>query len=166
VAVSTTGRATGHANGGPTGRARTTAPVGAPVEFHTPVRGHAFAALPPGGSAELDVDTPVALRREPANPADPLAVGVWLVDGDGPRWRLGYLDRTVAARLAPRMDAGAEVEGVLHGWVDEPEGRWRRPLVRVRITVPEPRGSAPVAARRPSLRALPPGTRRRRLPRR
>lgn len=141
-----------------------------PVEFHTPVRGHAFAALPSGGAGELEADTPVALRREPANPADPLAIGVWLVDADGPRWRLGYLDRTVAARLAPRMDAGAEVEGVLHGWVDEPEGRWRRPLVRLRITIPEPVRAAPMAGRRPSqrspsLRSLPPGARRRRLPR-
>jgi hypothetical protein len=135
------------------------------VEFHTPVRGSAFAALPPGGVGELEADTPVALRREPANPADPLAVGVWLVDSDGPRWRLGYLDRTVAARLAPRMDAGAEVEGVLHGWVSEPDGRWRRPLVRLRVTVAEPRGAAGPVGRRGSLRAMPPGARRRRIPR-
>ncbi len=138
----------------------------APLEFHTPVRGYAFAALPSGGSADLEPDTPVALRREPANPADPLAIGVWLADVDGPRWRLGYLDRTVAARLAPRMDAGAEVEGVLHGWVEEPEGRWRRPLVRLRITLPEPARTAPTLGRRPSLRSVPPGARRRRLPRR
>jgi len=136
----------------------------APVEFHTPVRGSAFAALPPGGIADLEPDTPVALRREPTNPADPLAVGVWLVDADGPRWRLGYLDRTVAARLAPRMDAGAEVEGVLHGWVAEPDGRWRRPLVRLRVTLPEPVRVAPIG-RRGSLRTLPPGARRRRLAR-
>lgn len=147
------------------GRGAGTLPSRPPVEFHTPVRGHAFAALPSGGPAALEADTPVALRREPANPADPLAIGVWLVDADGPRWRLGYLDRTVAARLAPRMDAGAEVEGVLHGWVDEPQGRWRRPLVRVRITASEPVRAAPAAGRRPSLRSLPPGARRRRLPR-
>ena len=147
-------------------RGATGAAVRAPVEFHTPVRGHAFAALPPGGAASLEIDTPVALRREPGNPADPLAVGVWLVDADGPRWRLGYLDRTVAARLAPRIDAGAEVEGVLHGWVEEPEGRWRRPLVRLRVVVPEPTGVGPVAGRSRTLRTLPPGARRRRLPRR
>ena len=149
--------------GAATGRSRG---ARAPTEFHTPVRGHSFAALPPGGVTGLEADTPVALRREPGNPADPLAIGVWLVDADGPRWRLGYLDRTVAARLAPRMDAGAEVEGVLHGWVDEPEGRWRRPLVRLRIVLPEPVPSAPARGRRSSLRGLPPGSRRRRLPRR
>lgn len=136
------------------------------VEFHTPVRGSAFAALPPGGVAALEPDTPVALRREPANPADPLAIGVWLADADGPRWRLGYLDRTVAARLAPRMDAGAEVEGVLHGWVGEPDGRWQRPLVRLRVLVPETVRAAGPAGRSRSLRAMPPGARRRRLPRR
>lgn len=159
------GTGSGAAVGAPRGAASQRG-TRAPTEFHTPVRGHAFAALPPGGVAGLEADTPVALRREPGNPADPLAIGVWLVDADGPRWRLGYLDRTVAARLAPRMDAGAEVEGVLHGWVDEPEGRWRRPLVRLRIVLPEPAPTAPARGRRSSLRALPPGTRRRRLPRR
>jgi hypothetical protein len=134
-------------------------------DFHTPVRGYAFAAVPPPRTAVLEPGTPVALLREPENPADPLAVGVWLLEGGRPRWRLGYLDRTVASRIAPRMDAGAEVDAVLDGWVEEPDGRWRRPLLHLRAAavpdlVAEDRGP------RPSLRRQPPGVRRRRVRRR
>ncbi len=130
--------------------------------FHTPVRGYAFAAVPPPASAVLEPGTPVALLREPSNPADPMAVGVWLVDAGRPRWRLGYLDRTVASRIAPRMDAGAELEAVLDGWVEEPDGRWQRPLLHLRLAVEEPLG----ALSRRSLRRQPPGVQRRRVRRR
>jgi hypothetical protein len=92
-------------------------------DFHTPVRGYAFAAVPPPRAAVLDAGTSVALIREPDNPADPMAVGVWLLESGEPRWRLGYLDRTVASRIAPRLDAGSVVEAVLDGWVEEPDGR-------------------------------------------
>jgi hypothetical protein len=133
--------------------------------FHTPVRGYAFAAVPPPRTAVLDPGTPVMLLREPDNPADPLAVGVWLLEGGRPRWRLGYLDRTVASRIAPRLDAGAEVEATLDGWVEEPDGRWRRPLLHLR-----PSSGAGVAAEHhgppASLRRQPPGVRRRRVRRR
>jgi hypothetical protein len=130
--------------------------------FHTPVRGYAFAAVPPPRAAVLDAGTRVALVREPDNPADPLAVAVWLLDGDEPRWRLGYLDRTVASRIAPRLDAGAELEAVLDGWVEEPDGRWRRPLLHLRTVVEQP--VARVSRR--SLRRQPPGVQRRRVRRR
>jgi hypothetical protein len=130
-------------------------------DFHTPVRGYAFAAVPPPRSAVLDAGTPVALIREPENPADPLAVGVWLLERGEPRWRLGYLDRTVASRIAPRLDAGAELEAVLDGWVEEPDGRWRRPLLHLRAV------EQPVATvSRRSLRRQPPGVQRRRVRRR
>jgi hypothetical protein len=142
-------------------------------DFHTPVRGYAFAAVPPPRSAVLEAGTPVALLREPENPADPLAVSVWLLAGGVPRWRLGYLDRTVAARIAPRLDAGAQVEAVLDGWVEEPDGRWRRPLLHLR-SVPAPAPAAPDLAGEPapvgrpgtSLRRQQPGVRRRRVRRR
>lgn len=139
-------------------------PVSLPA-FHTPVRGYAFAAVPPPRTAVLDAGTPVALIREPDNPADPLAVGVWLVEDGRPRWRLGYLDRTVASRIAPRLDAGVEVDAVLDGWVEEPDGRWRRPLLHLRPSLGEgpPQGAG--AARR-SLRRQPPGVQRRRVRRR
>jgi hypothetical protein len=134
-------------------------------DFHTPVRGYAFAAVPPPRTAVLEPGTPVALLREPENPADPLAVGVWLLEGGRPRWRLGYLDRTVASRIAPRIDAGAEVDAVLDGWVEEPDGRWRRPLLHLRVaTVPDL--AAEDRGPRPSLRRQPPGVRRRRVRRR
>lgn len=109
--------------------------------FRTPLRGHAFAA-PPVDGARLEPDVPVRLRREPDNPADPLAVAVWTeADAGGARpWRLGYLDRGVAARIAPRLDDGVELAGHLEGWVSEPRGRWMRPLLRVEpsVTIADP----------------------------
>jgi hypothetical protein len=139
------------------------------VSFRTPIRGYAFAAVPPPADASLVEGARVMLLREPENPADPFAVGVWLVHADRPRWRLGYLDRTVAARVAPRMDAGAVVDGSIDGWVEEPQGRWRRPLLHLRVE-PVPRAGAALAAeagaRRRSLGRMPPGVARRRVLRR
>jgi hypothetical protein len=99
--------------------------------FRTPVRGHAFAPRHSGPGGALPDDEVVELRREPANPADPLAVAVYAVGAVGAPWRLGYLDRSVAARIAPRMDAGMTFGGALDGWVGEPDGRWQRPLLLV-----------------------------------
>lgn len=98
--------------------------------FRTPVRGHAFAAPPDGGSAP-EAGLRARLAREPRNPADPFAVAVWVDDGSAQPWRIGYLDRGVAARVAPRLDEGLAVEVCVEGWVPEPEGRWHRPLVRL-----------------------------------
>jgi hypothetical protein len=140
------------------------------------LRGHAFASRPEG-APPLAVDDRVLLRREPGNPADPLAVAVWTATAGTPAWRVGYLDRGVAARLAPRMDAGLEVSGTLTGWVAEPRGRWRRPLVRIE-TVGEPAadastlrpvsraGDGPREVTFSRLRRRPPGVRRRTLSRR
>lgn len=114
--------------------------------FHTPVRGHAFAHRPPGG-APLE-RTPLVLRAEPDNPADPHAVAVW-ADGGGEPWRVGYLERAVAARLAPRL-AVQELTARFAGWWEEPEGRWRRPVVCVLDAGDD---AEPV---RPSVRRLPP----------
>jgi hypothetical protein len=133
--------------------------------FHTPVRGYAFAAVPPPRTAVLEAGSPVLLIREPDNPADPLAVGVWLLENGRPRWRLGYLDRTVASRIAPRLDDGVEVDAVLDGWVEEPDGRWRRPLLHLRPMGDDAAPAGPGALRR-SLRRQPPGVQRRRVPRR
>ena len=115
--------------------------------FLTPVRGHRFAARPPGARDPRRGVT-VDLRREPDNPADPLAVAVWL-DAGGPPWRLGYLERAVAARIGPRLDAGVRLSSRLAGWWDAPSGDWRRPVVaiepqRVDAQTVEPR---PVGAR-------------------
>jgi hypothetical protein len=142
--------------------------------FHTPVRGYAFAAVPPPRTAVLEPGTPVVLLREPENPADPFAVGVWLLEGDRPRWRLGYLDRTVASRIAPRIDGGEEVEATLDGWVEEPDGRWRRPLLHLRarpaaLTTAAAEGPSDApgyGVSRRSLRRQPPGVQRRRVRRR
>jgi hypothetical protein len=106
------------------------------LSFRTPLRGYAFAAVPPPAEASLEQGEPVLLLREPQNPADPLAVGIWLMHAGRARWRVGYLDRTVAARIAPRLDAGAQVLGTLDGWVEEPQGRWRRPLLALTVRGP------------------------------
>jgi hypothetical protein len=110
--------------------------------FRTPVRGHAFAVAPPG-VAPPHAGQAALLQREPANPADPLAVAVW-TEQQGRWWRVGYLDRGVAARLAPRIDDGLSIDARIDGWVAEPRGRWRRPVV---LLLPE------------GARPFPPGTR-------
>lgn len=117
--------------------------------FHTPVRGHAFACRPAAG-APLD-RSPLTLRREPDNPADPHAVAVW-ADGGGAPWRVGYLDRAVAARLAGRLgDRDQPLRVTFAGWWEEPDGRWFRPVVRVVDPVSD------VTPRpRPTVRTLPP----------
>jgi hypothetical protein len=131
--------------------------------FRTPVRGHAFAAPPDDGVA-LSPGLAARLAREPANPADPLAVAVWADADDGARWRIGYLDRGVAARLAPRLDAGQGFAVEFDGWVGEPEGRWQRPVVRLVPDVPEP--AAPRPGDRAPLWGRPPGVTVRRVRRR
>jgi hypothetical protein len=116
--------------------------------FHTPVRGHVFSARPPAGAA-LD-RTPLTLRREPDNPADPHAVAVW-ADGGGSPWRVGYLDRAVAVRLAGRVgDDDQPLRVTFAGWWEEPDGRWQRPVVQVSAA------DDPATPRRSSLRRLPP----------
>ena len=130
--------------------------------FRTPVRGHAFAGVPEEAGT-VEPGRPASLVREPGNPADPLAVAVWVDAADGRPWRIGYLDRLVAGRLAPRLDAGTSIQAEIDGWVPEPDGRWRRPLLRVG-SVPAPtsgRVSAEEEGAPPPGR--PPGVRRRRV---
>lgn len=98
------------------------------LPFLTPVRGHAFASAPPGPAAPVHHGAAARLHREPENPADPLAVAVWATGGEAP-WRIGYLERAVAARVAPRLDDGTVVTATIAGWWDEPHGRWARPVV-------------------------------------
>ncbi|MFT4744271.1 MAG: hypothetical protein ACI9AD_000110 [Nitriliruptoraceae bacterium] len=126
--------------------------------FHTPVRGHTFAIRPRGG-AELD-RSPLVLRTEPDNPADPHAVAVW-ADGGGTPWRVGYLERAVAVRLAGRVDDEGPLRARFAGWLEEPDGRWLRPLVRVGESTD---AATTTEDELPStgLRALPPYARRRR----
>ncbi len=97
--------------------------------FRTIIRGHAFASTPPDTDS-VAVGTAVRLVREPANPADALAIAVWAASET--QWRLGYLDRSVAAWLAPKLDAGVDISGTCTGWVAEPNGRWQRPVVLLR----------------------------------
>lgn len=127
--------------------------------FRTPVRGHAYAACS-GHVGPPAPGEPAQLVREPANPADPHAVAVWIGD-ERQRWRIGYLDRGVAARLAPRMDRGQRLAAVIDGWLAEPEGRWHRPVL---VVQPEEDDEDPATALTPSpLAARPPGVLRRRI---
>lgn len=96
--------------------------------FHTPVRGHRFAVRPVAG-APIERSS-LTLRREPDNPADPYAVAVW-ADGGGRPWRVGYLERAVAVRLAGRWWPDEVPRVRFAGWWEEPAGRWYRPVVRV-----------------------------------
>lgn len=139
------------------GSTGTTRPVGT---FRTPVRGHAFAGVPTDAGT-VEPGRQASLVREPGNPADPLAVAVWVDAADGRPWRIGYLDRLVAGRLAPRLDAGTAIQAEIDGWVPEPDGRWRRPLLRV---IPPPTSERPsVDDGDVPLRGRPPGVRRRRV---
>jgi len=126
--------------------------------FRTPVRGHAFAG--PAPAEALVAGRTVTLVREPGNPADPHAVSVWLADDDGQAWRIGYLDRTVAARLAPRLEEGARVIAVLDGWIEEPGGRWERPLIRIEFEA-DVRSDEEERTVRAAVWGRPPGVRRR-----
>ena len=129
--------------------------------FRTPLRGHAFAGPTPPEA--LETGRGASLVREPRNPADPLAIAVWVEDGQGRPWRIGYLDRTVAARIAPRIDAGAEVAAVIEGWLEEPGGRWERPLLRLEVTPGPSEGTRPPETVHVEVWGRPPGVRRRRI---
>jgi hypothetical protein len=129
--------------------------------FRTPLRGHAFAGPTPPEA--LEPGRPATVTREPGNPADPLAIAVWVEDAEGRRWRVGYLDRTVAARLAPRIDGGAEVRAVLDGWLAEPGGRWERPLLRLDITAGPAERDRSSETLHAEVWGRPPGFRRRRV---
>jgi hypothetical protein len=126
------------------------------LPFHTPVRGYRYAARPPRAE-HPDPGQAAGLRREEEHPADPWAVGVWVRAEDGVPWRIGYLERAVAARLGPRLDDGLDVAVTVTGWTPEPDGRWRRPVIRIepdgspgaRRGSPEPgRGSVRAGTRR------------------
>jgi hypothetical protein len=139
----------------PAGRVRR-APRPRAEDFRTPVRGHVFAARPPDALAPT-AGHPARLVRELDNPRDPLAVAVW--SATGPPWRLGYLDRAVAARLAPRLDAGERLQVELAGWIEAPGSAWQRPLLRV--VVDEAGGRHEAAAAPSGLWGRPPGVTRR-----
>ncbi|MFP4634573.1 MAG: HIRAN domain-containing protein [Nitriliruptoraceae bacterium] len=98
--------------------------------FRTPVRGYPFAAAPPGIAAPGRGQV-ASLVREPANPADPHAIAVWVEPSDAVPWRIGYLDRFVASRLAPLLDSGQQLSAAIDGWIHEPDERWQRPLLRI-----------------------------------
>lgn len=154
-----------HASGMDTNTSAPLTRPSSPRGFRTPVRGHAFASRP-GSVPDPQPGQPALLLREPGNPADALAVAVWVEDGTVP-WRIGYLDRGVSARIAPRLDRGQQFTAWLDGWIAEPEGRWRRPLLLLRADpASAPADPVPTDLHLPAGWGRPPGVVRRRLPRR
>lgn len=141
-----------------TGEQDAAGPSGPTRRFRTPLRGHAFAGPVPAEA--LGTGRPVTLVREPENPADVHAVAVWVSDDEQRSWRVGYLDRTVAARIAPIIDAGTTVSAVLEGWIEEPGGRWERPLVRLEVAATDGRSGGGESVRA-TVWGRPPGVRRR-----
>lgn len=127
--------------------------------FRTPVRGHVYAPRPPDADQHI-VGATIRLMREPGNPADPYAVAVWVSEPRG-AWRIGYLDRSVAAWIAPRLDLGLAVDGTLEGWVSEPDGRWHRPLARIGPMNPLPAASGTSMSANEAPMPRHPGVRRR-----
>lgn len=98
--------------------------------FRTPVRGYRFAARPPRAGHPRPGQV-ARLVREVGHPADRWATAVWIRAEDGTPWRIGYLERAVAARVGPRLDDGAHLTATVAGWVQDPSGRWHRPVLRV-----------------------------------
>lgn len=98
--------------------------------FRTPVRGYRFAARPPGAD-HPHAGQPVLLHHERGHPVDEWAVAIWTRSEDGIPWRIGYLERSVAARIGPRVRNGHRITGDVVGWMTEPDGRWRRPVIEV-----------------------------------
>jgi HIRAN domain-containing protein len=123
---------------------------------HTPVRGYRYAARPRGQDHPRPGQR-AWLVREAGNPSDPWAVAVWVQGPQRASWRIGYLERAVAAWAGPLLDRGGRVAARVAGWMTEPGGRWRRPVLRVAplpTPAPEPREAR--ATRRPV--AVSPGT--------
>ncbi|MFA9428999.1 hypothetical protein [Egicoccus sp. AB-alg2] len=128
--------------------------------------------VPAGGTAAAGgTSDPAGLAADPTGGAT--APSGAMADGatdTATSWRIGYLDRQVAARLAPRLDAGMQVEARIDGWIAEPQGRWRRPVVLLRpgtADLPPPLAPAPAPPARvrpprgdgPGLWGRPPGVR-------
>lgn len=71
---------------------------------------------------------PVELRREPDNPVDRNAIAVVEAQGD-----LGHLNASLAARLAPELDAGARWSAHVINIAIHPQ-RQTVPGIEVRLT--------------------------------
>lgn len=107
--------------------------------FRTPVRGYRFAARPPGAD-HPQPGQGILLHHERGHPVDEWAVAIWTRSQDGTPWRIGYLDRSVASRIGPRVQQGRRITGEVVGWMTEPDGRWRRPVIEVdRSDIDDPR---------------------------
>lgn len=87
-----------------------------------------FAEIRTAGPAR---PVPVVLRREPDNPVDHNAVAV--VEEAGHLGHLGHLNATLAARLAPELDAGTAWAAHVINIAIHPQ-RQTVPGIEVRLT--------------------------------
>lgn len=83
------------------------ATIGEASGFNTKVVGVSFEGRQDivGG---LHAGAPLALRRDPGNPFDANAIGVWYG-----ALQLGFLKREIAAQIAPNLDAGERYEAAV-----------------------------------------------------
>ncbi len=112
-----------------TSRPRTSLPQEA-GRFRTAVQGYRFAARPPG-AGHPQAGQGVLLHHERGHPIDQWAVAIWTRAQDGTPWRIGYLERSVAFRIGPWIHQGRRITGEIVGWMSEPDGRWRRPVIGI-----------------------------------
>jgi len=61
----------------------------------------------------MEVGSVVQFVREPNNPEDENAIGVVFENEDGPKGRVGYLPRELSAILAPSVDEGMALSGLV-----------------------------------------------------
>ena len=80
--------------------------------------------------ARLKLGERLALHRQPDNPFDPNAIGVYTAAGE----KAGYIPKDLAALLAPVMDAhGGGITAVVQGFQGDPtRGQSRGVTIRFR----------------------------------
>ena len=87
-------------------------------EIKTTLKGMSYR-LKPDTIRKIDALTPckISIRREPTNINDHNAIAVYYLEPPFKGVHIGYVEKLVAAELAPRLDAN-EIEFV-EGWLDE-----------------------------------------------
>lgn len=76
------------------------------------------------------------LHREPQNPYDANAIGIWWEDTAADAHQLGYLPRTLAGVLAPLIDLGVPITALAVRAKKVPRfGAWARPVWGLRIVL-------------------------------
>jgi len=96
----------------------------APKQRHTllqesPLAGYRYHRAD-GVWSFLCMGAPLRLKREPHNPHDINAIGVWFMND-----KLGYIPRSENSRLAALMDQGEKLDARISKLLDEDDPRQR-----------------------------------------